>query len=378
MNTWTLLLLLLVETVCSYPEFLRQEDPGDEEMDVAKDTQRDLLLTTFFNNPYREDDVLGQGYAQKTAAEKHDLLLSMLRETEGFSSAAYPNFWENLWFAVFEDKSPTITTFSDLSPYRHPKRIHARANVAAAKFVAVDNPYTGLFQGSDYMFLRIGSGAPAGTTFSVPGVGVKFLRSGQPSANFVAMKDLLGQEGRNLFLFEWSNHFPDPEPFLARLVQVGFTLASNPSSKVGLSDIASMTQDGAPVADPKFPFQLFLVPNPDLTAQFADIPFSDDYYTAQLSMIPVGTTLWNVFAVDAPDSNTRIPLGSIVLTEEFFVSDNGDLKLFFRHQKFAEDLARRPDWDIEFPQFRRQLLSEKKCPLLTRRSSTSSSSEEDK
>ena len=71
------------------------------------------------------------------------------------------------------------------------KTIHAIGNVG--KFSWVDqggHPYTGMFNGgTDYGFVRFSVASPVDTTTPniKPGMGVKLLRDGVDSANFVAM-----------------------------------------------------------------------------------------------------------------------------------------------------------------------------------------------
>jgi hypothetical protein len=66
----------------------------------------------------------------------------------------------------------------------------------------------------------------------------------------------------------------------------------------------------------------------------------------QCSEIPEGTTLWNVFAWDAPFElgGQEYLVGRIVTTSEFTTSMWGDKHLFFRHEFPNFDLERRPEW----------------------------------
>jgi len=76
------------------------------------------------------------------------------------------------------------------------KLIHSVGNVAKVKFVPQSNKFTGLFQGSDYGFIRMSAAQLPKTDKStaaealhnfVPGFSLKMMVDGQPSANLVAM-----------------------------------------------------------------------------------------------------------------------------------------------------------------------------------------------
>ena len=70
------------------------------------------------------------------------------------------------------------------------KTIHSKGNVGKVQWVDVGgHPYTGIFKGGDTGYVRMSSAAPVDTKTPnlKPGMGVKFLRDGADSANFVAM-----------------------------------------------------------------------------------------------------------------------------------------------------------------------------------------------
>ena len=93
--------------------------------------------------------------------------------------------------------------------------------------IAADSPFTGLFKpGQISGLIRLGAAADFTIPFSpglVPGVGVKFLRSGTSAANFVALNSLEAIPGGNFnfFAVPLSNHIPDSinDPATAVLAQ---------------------------------------------------------------------------------------------------------------------------------------------------------------
>ena len=74
-----------------------------------------------------------------------------------------------------------------------------------------DHDYTGIFNGgADYGYVRFSTATPPDTVTPnmKPGMGVKLLRDGQDSANFVSMYSVDGQDTLNFFAKQWSNHIP--------------------------------------------------------------------------------------------------------------------------------------------------------------------------
>ena len=91
------------------------------------------------------------------------------------------------------------------------KTIHSVGNVGKVKWISTgDHTYTGIFKGADYGYIRLSSASRVNTKTPsmTPGMGVKFLRDGVDSANFVAMNSVDGQKDLNFFAKDWSNHIP--------------------------------------------------------------------------------------------------------------------------------------------------------------------------
>mmetsp|Transcript_5 Transcript_5/g.12 ORF Transcript_5/g.12 Transcript_5/m.12 type:complete len:93 (-) Transcript_5:448-726(-) len=88
-----------------------------------------------------------------------------------------------------------------------------------------------------------------------PGMGVKFLRDGADSANFVAMYSVDGQDSLNWFANDFENHIPDATSIALKPLESRFSTATKWIQTVGLSDMASITQDGTQES-PNFPWLL--------------------------------------------------------------------------------------------------------------------------
>jgi hypothetical protein len=89
------------------------------------------------------------------------------------------------------------------------KYIHTVGAVGKTEWKSVNNhPYTGIFAGATEGYTRMSLAAEpnAKKLNTTPGIGVKFLRDGMDSADFVAMYSVDGQESWNFFKNQFSNH----------------------------------------------------------------------------------------------------------------------------------------------------------------------------
>ena len=177
------------------------------------------------------------------------------------------------------------------------KTIHSVGNVGKVAWVDQGNhPYTGIFKGGDTGYVRMSSAAPVDTKTPnmKPGMGVKFLRDGADSANFVAMYGVDGQESLNFFEHDWSNHIPSVSSASLIPLALRFKTQTEYIQTVGLSEMASITQEGD-AEDPVFPWSLRFEPTGEFEfpEKTYDVPFEE-----YLQTIPAGSTLFNVYATD--------------------------------------------------------------------------------
>ena len=133
----------------------------------------------------------------------------------------------------------------------------------------------------------------------VPGMGVKLLRDGMDSADFVCMYSVDGQDDLNFFANDFSNHIPDPKSIALIPLGVRFATATNFIQTVGLSEMATYMQDGQMESEVNFPFSLRFSPSgqykfPSTVAE-GYTNFQDD-----LSSITEGSILYDVYAMDKP------------------------------------------------------------------------------
>lgn len=236
------------------------------------------------------------------------------------------------------------------------KTIHAQGSIVKIEWQSVGgHPYTGMFKGADAGFARLSVAKPVDTKTPnmAPGMGVKLLRDGADSANFVCMFGVDGQPSLNWFQNNFSNHISDPKSILLKPLEARFATVTDWIQTVGLSEMASMRQDGTAESPPVFPWKLRFEP----TGEFM---FPEDApngvavdFREQLATIPAGSTLYNVFAMDAPTEldGTELQIAKIVTASQPTSSNWGDEHLYIRHERMDDDLALRPDWKPYTPKY---------------------------
>ncbi|GMH63685.1 hypothetical protein TrRE_jg10170 [Triparma retinervis] len=299
---------------------------------------------------------LAKVYDSQSAKEKFQYLMEKI--TENSSPGQWPPTvgWppaSALPYLFIESMTPTVSEVTDEMPEGRYKLIHSVGGAASIKFDFQPNPYTGLFQEANYGLIRFASakepkeGSDVGALEGgfTPGMGVKFLRDGQPSANIVFLHKLTAQESWNFFKNTQSNHLSvgglgTAENLLKKKFE---TSGSDWVNMVGLSDFARFAEDGSEISDSdiKFPFQLLLVPTDEMQSRFPDTyesPLID-----QLRTIPAGTTLYEIFAKADYDAAPEL-IGSMVTTSKIESSVFADSKLFLKHQIMEEDFQLRPEW----------------------------------
>lgn len=126
-------------------------------------------------------------------------------------------------------------------PSGRTKYIHTVGATGMVRFVTKgDHDYTGIFEGAEHGLIRLSSAAaPSSSQPLAPGMGLKFLRDGQDSANLVSMFDVAGQpDDWNFFSNDFVNHIPAASGVALNLLGAKFASYTNFIQEVGLSDFA--------------------------------------------------------------------------------------------------------------------------------------------
>ena len=129
------------------------------------------------------------------------------------------------------------------------------------------------------------------TTAVVPGLAIKFLRSGKVPANFVALGNK-STDNHNFFSGNISNQ-ADSDSKTTRLGKL--QQASGCITTVGLSN--KYAQDGTEVASPKFPFEIHFKP---AGVQFPTAAIAPEELLTQLESMPSGSHLFDVYTYNSP------------------------------------------------------------------------------
>jgi hypothetical protein len=250
-----------------------------------------------------------------------------------------------------ESMSPTMNYGGDQMPPgalygTRSKLIHTEGAIASVKLVnSGTHPFTGVFSEADTGVIRMSvAKEPNSKVLNLaPGIALKFLRDGIDSASLVSMFSVDGQDSWNFFANDFSNHIPAISSIALLPLAAKFNTVTDYIQGVGLSDWAQQDQNGNAVADSAFPFSLRFHPTGDI--EFSD-NYSGTYFLDQLTTIPQGSTLYELYGMSAPAElgGQEYYIGDIVSTSALMTSNWGDNGLFYRHQWIEDDIAVKPEW----------------------------------
>lgn len=234
---------------------------------------------------------------------------------------------------------------SDFAPENWVKYLHRRGSIAKVKIIPVSEKYTGIFEGADCALLRLSlTYKVSGSKPVAPGLALKVLRDGVPSANISALVSLNGQgKDYNFFRHPMSNIVPEGSGIGQKLVHRLFRRVTRYPEELLLEHMAEVGANGEKEAKVVSPRQLFFVPATPLkyTSEAHDV--RDDF-----NSIPEGTKVYELRALSEKYRDFKYSeytpamvetfvkesehIADIVTTSEFVSSAFGDDGIFFRHQ----------------------------------------------
>merc|ERR1711976_200915 len=97
-------------------------------------------------------------------------------------------------------------------------------------------------------------------------------------------------------------------PFIARSILTKFLIPTKRHEHSGNSLLADFNQDGTPVSDPKFPFAIVfraVKETRELCQSLINYQPGDRHFPC-LEELPIGTRLFDIFAVDIPASISEL------------------------------------------------------------------------
>lgn len=202
-----------------------------------------------------------------------------------------------------------------------------------------------MFRGGDAGFVRLSSTFPVDISrqHMSPGISIKFLRDAVDSANIIAEFGFDGQLSLNFFENSMSNNIA---PSVDQVVIDGLAHFASETDfpwSMGLSEFASVTQEGVAEEQPVFPWKLRFEP---ATAYANPIEDNNQFDLQQtLKEIPAGV-IYKVFAWDKPVElgGTETLIGELATESQLVTSNWADEHMYFRHQRFDEDLQLHPEW----------------------------------
>lgn len=297
------------------------------------------------------------GHATRTAAEKAAWLWDDLITGTAHPPSALPPlrlpFQHRPLAELAVVTKPTeldkaLTRTDDLMEAGRPKVIHARGAVAMVELIADEaSPFTGLLgpppTGGAIGLVRLSLVAKVvGKAAVTPGMGLKLLIDGGPSADLLAMNHVVGQ-GRDFDLFsntmtndlsEAHDEIRPPQKVMGAL----FRRVSERPRRLEVTHLTGQHRDGSSVADPVTPRRLVFHPTDEARRIFVGQAGVD--FRRVLAEVPAGTPLFAVEGLTGPppgrDPNGRplpsagSPVGTLRTTTSFVSSDGGD-RLYFRH-----------------------------------------------
>jgi len=221
------------------------------------------------------------------------------------------------------------------------KLIHSVGVIAQAKLICnLAHNYTGLFKGANFGFVRLSSAAE---NQIVPSFALKFLRNNIKSSNIFTLYSLEGQESKNFFRHDLTNHPPDVfynASFAILQLRKVFSKASDYPTMLGLGEFAHIDEAGNVEKNPNFPFRLIFHPPSNVRALFPETG-SHDLIAQLKTLSPM--TLYDVYAEDKP-FGTAVKIGHLDITTKPTSSLFCDNTMFFQHERFDDDLLARPQW----------------------------------
>lgn len=304
-----------------------------------------------------------EGYGDRTAAEKASWLWDTLIGTTAHAPTALPPL--RLPFqarpiaeigvvARRPELDKALSRVSDVMEPGRPKVIHAHGAVAMIELeTAADSPFTGLLGpppvGGAIGLIRLSLVAKVvGKAAVTPGLGLKLLIDGAPSADLLAMNHVVGQ-GRDFDLFSntMTNDLTEEHSELRppqRLMGVLFRRVSAQPRRLVVTHLSDRRRDGTSVVEPRAPRRLVFHPTDEARAAFVGQAGVD--FRRVLGGIEAGTPLFDVEGLTGPTPTPgrkgRVPpspgsaVGRIRATTSFVSSDGGD-RLFFRHVQDPAD-----------------------------------------
>ncbi len=287
-----------------------------------------------------------ENYETLKGCKKQDILWEEIRTSVHKILPPFRDFGPLQLMAMSKQHLKTKAgVLSDFSPAGWKKYLHGRGSIAKVAIVPRNNSYTGIFQGAKCGLLRLSlTYAPGESRAVAPGLALKILRDGVPSANTSALVSLEGQnKDYNFFKYPMSNIVPIGTGYGQKLVHFVFSRVSNHPEELLTEDMASWNSLGESPKETVAPRQLFFVPAPelkfvsnehDVREDFAKIPANTLIYQLRVAAPEFKDFDYSKYSSETASSflDHSLHVADIISTSEFISSEFGDDGIFFKHQ----------------------------------------------
>lgn len=238
---------------------------------------------------------------------------------------------------------------TDTMPINRKKVTHPIGVHTKVEFIAhPDSPYTGMFRGNKYGYMRISDTVK---TFphkgkTAPGFGWKMLRDGMSSANIMTMFAFDGQTSMNFFKNRWTTILRESNNVCARnTIMKHLATVTDHVGCTSVMEVAMFDEQGNEEPEPNWPYELNVEP-------YDVYGWTDEYqndFQDQLEVIPDNTVMFKVIGYDEPPElgGEEVPMGWIVSRSKTISSFWADQQVFFQHRRCDDDIKVRPhyfDW----------------------------------
>ena len=290
-----------------------------------------------------------ENYLPLSAKNKQEILWEKIVNTKHknlpeFDSMEGPGAIKRVFGMATQYLTHKVEKPTDFAPAGWKKYIHRRGVVAKVIYLSHGNhPFTGAFNGIPHALLRLSLTYHPKKSFA-PGLALKVLRDGAPSANVSALYTLSGQgQSYNFMENPLSNIVPVGQSIGEWVIHKIFSKVAKYPEELRMEHMASFSSDGKEVHEPIAPRQIFFVPNEEISFSKSRHDMREDF----LSLKP-GTKLYTVYSAPRTKDfqefhnyqikdidihkEKAVPIGEIVTTSEFIASEFGDTGIFFKHE----------------------------------------------
>jgi len=143
----------------------------------------------------------------------------------------------------------------------------------------------------------------------------------------------MAKKSMNMFENTWFTHIGTPSSAAPKVLARKF--ASKQGGTYGFVQEVGLLNCATP--GKVYPYSLEFRPTAEVKNQYVPVEFTEYVFQDQLSSVPEGTTLFEIWAKAGPNSDMK-QIGTLKTTSAMTTSKFGDDQLFFRHAYELPDI----------------------------------------